>query len=165
VKKNRGFGAIAYLVLVVVILGMVGGLWAAYEFTCNKACQNWREIAGEQASALADMERQGNDRAKRAEAVAAKATGELKALRKQLEQERAKTEADLSAAWRDAIAERMRPPVGSGDAATAAAGANAAACTSAINDLLAAALAIHSAATLNTEQLKQLQAWIREAAK
>jgi hypothetical protein len=165
VKKNRGFGAIAYLVLVVVILGMVGGLWAAYEFTCNKACQNWREIAGEQASALADLRAQGDARAKRAEAAGREAVGKIKALQQELANERKNTEAALARNWRDAIAERMRPPVGSGDAATAAAGANAAACTSAINDLLAAALAIHSAATLNTEQLKQLQAWIREAAK
>jgi hypothetical protein len=163
--RQRGFALWLYLVLVLAILAALGGLWYSFNHWCNAECSNWREIAGEQASALADLERQGNDRAKRAEAVAAKATGELKALRKQMEQERAKTEADLSNAWRDAIAERMRPPVGSGDAATAAAGANAAACTSAINDLLAAALAIHSAATLNTEQLKQLQAWIREAAK
>jgi hypothetical protein len=165
VKKNKGFGAIAYLVLVVVILGMVGGLWAAYEFTCNKACQNWREIAGEQASALADMERQGNDRAKRAEAVAAKATGELKALRKQLEQERATTEAGAMRTWRDHLDRLHESNRRAGADDLTACRADAAAARGALDRVLTAALNFRDVAILNTEQLKQLQAWVTEASK
>jgi hypothetical protein len=165
VKKNSGFGLIVYLVLVVAILGMLGGLWYSFNHWCNAECQNWREEAATASAALADLQAKGDDRAKRAEAVAKKATGELAALRKQLEQERANTEAGITSAWREHLDRLHESARREGADALTACRADAAAARSALDSVVVAALGIHRVATLNTEQLRQLQAWVTEAAK
>jgi hypothetical protein len=163
--KQRGFGLIVYLVLVVVILGMLGGLWYSFEHYCNVVCQNWREEAATASAALADLQAKGEDRAKRAEAVAREATGKIKLLKQELENERANTEAGITSAWREHLDRLHESARREGADALTACRADAAAARSALDSVVVAALGIHRVATLNTEQLRQLQAWVAEAAR
>jgi hypothetical protein len=163
VRHQRGFGLIVYLVLILAVLTTMAGLWYSFNHWCNAECQNWREEAATASAALADLQAKGEDRAKRAEAVAREATGKIKLLKQELENERANTEAAMSRAWREHLdglrdANRDLP-------ADAACRADAEAARRALGEVLAAALRIREVALLNTEQLRQLQAWVTEASK
>lgn len=152
------------MIQIVIALAVAAVLTAgAYFKGRTDGAEPWIEQYAALESQLHTLKTTGDERAKRAEATAAKATKELAALRKQLESERAKTEQGVMAAWREHL-DRLRD-ANSGADALAAARADGAACRGALDTVLAAALDVHRAAILNTEQLRQLQEWVKEASK
>jgi hypothetical protein len=162
VKTSSGFSLTIILVALVAVAGLLLG---AYMKGRADGAEPWIEQTAALESQLHSLKAAGDDRAKRAEAVAAKASQEMKFLRQELENERANTEAALSRSWREHIDGLSRPADGSAEAALAACRANVTAAHHAIDQLIAAAVELHRVGTLNTEQLSRLQAWVTEASR
>jgi len=153
---------------VIAAVAAGGGFWAGLKMGTAEV-QGWIEVAAECNAQQLQIKEDGDARAKRAEEQASKATAELARVRKQAEADRANWIREASDGWTAYLdSERVRntPKVGSdGEIALAACRSDASSTRSALRAVLEAAFAVHSVATINTEQLKQLQDWIREVTK
>ena len=142
-------------------LGFLGGQrWESSE------TQGWIEQAATLEAQLHQMQADGDARAKRSEAVAAKATADLAKVKKELEAERGRNVATTVDRWNGYLdAGRVRATPGDLEASLAACRADERAARGALRDVIGAAFAIREVAVLNTEQLRALQEWVREASK
>jgi hypothetical protein len=155
------YGILAALVLCAIT--SVGSYFKGRE----DGAEPWIEQTAALEAQVHQMKTEGDDRAVRAEAQAKKATAELARVKKEAEAERAKWIQEASDGWNAYLdSQRVRVPDGADDkAALAACRADEAAARRAISEVVRAALDIRTVAILNTEQLRQLQEWLREASK
>jgi len=161
---------IVQLVIAAVIAAAAGGAGFVAGMRMGTAeVEGWIEVAAACNAQQQQIKADGDERAKRAEAQATKATAELAKVRKQAEVDRAKWIAEATDGWTAYLdGERVRntPAVGNdSEIAIAACRADATAARGALRTVLERAFSIREIAVLNTEQLKQLQAWVLEATR
>jgi hypothetical protein len=149
---------------VVALVGMVGT--GAYFKGMADGAEPYIEKVAVLEAAIRTAKAEGDARAQRSDEIAKEANASLAKLKKKVEADRETSKLAAATAWGAYFdAARVRPDDDSVEAALRACRADARTTASAITQLSASALIVHDVATVNTEQLKLLQRWVREVVK